>query len=188
MRSVIPEGELSPANICQTLAAIQPEGAIIVEEGLTTSLDYYSFSAAAPPHTILTITGGSIGYGMPCAIGAALACPDRPVINFQADGSAMYTVQSLWTQAREGLDITTMICSNRSYRILKVELERAGMGLSGINTRALTDLTGPDIDWVSIAEGFGVPAVSATSVKELAEALGRGISESGPFLIEMVVI
>ena len=158
-----------------------------MDEGLTTSLDYFALAAGAPPHTAMTITGGSIGYGMPCAIGAALACPDRPVINIQADGSGMYTVQSLWTQAREGLDITTMICSNRSYRILNIELYRAGVDSTGANTRALIDLAGPDLDWVRIAKGFGVPAVSVSSAKELAEGLKRGMSEKGPFLIEMMV-
>ncbi len=187
VRLTIPDGELTPANISRTLAALQPEGAIIVDEGLTTSLDYFALTAGAPPHTILTITGGAIGYGMPCAIGAALACPDRRVINLQADGSGMYTVQSLWTQAREGLNITTMICSNRSYRILRIELVRAGVASTGANTSALIDLAGPDLDWVKIAGGFGVPAVSVTSVKELAEGLKRGRSEKGPFLIEMMV-
>ena len=183
----LPDGELDPAKVCQTLAALQPEGAIIVEEGLTTSMDYYALTAGLPPHTILSITGGAIGYGMPCATGAALACPDRPVINFQADGSAMYTVQALWTQAREGLNITTLLCSNRAYKILKVELERAGIKRPGMNTQALTDLTGPDIDWVKTAGGFGVPAVSVTRAREFAHALKRGLLEPGPFLIEILL-
>jgi acetolactate synthase-1/2/3 large subunit len=182
-----PDGELDPAKVCQILAALQPEGAIIVEEGLTTSMNYYALTAGLPPHTILSITGGAVGYGMPCAIGAALACPDRPVINFQADGSALYTVQALWTQAREGLNITTLLCSNRAYKILKMELERAGINKPGMSTRALTDLTGPDIDWVKIAEGFGVPAVSVTTAQELAHAIQRGLLEQGPFLIEIQI-
>ena len=183
----MPDGDLDPVKVCQTLAALQPEGAIIVEEGLTTSMGYYSLTAGLPPHSILSIAGGSIGYGMPCAIGAALACPDRHVISFQADGSAMYTVQALWTQAREGLNITTLLCSNRAYKILRVELERAGIKNPGIKAQALTDLTGPDINWVKIAEGFGVPAVLVTTAQELARALNRGLIEPGPFLIEILL-
>jgi acetolactate synthase-1/2/3 large subunit len=186
IRPELPDGELNPLRISQTLAALQPEGAIIVEEGLTTSMDYYGLTKGVPPHTILSISGGAIGYGIPCATGAALACPDRTVINFQADGSAMYTVQALWTQAREGLNITTLLCSNRSYKILRMELERAGITSTGVNTKALTELTGPDINWVKVAEGFGVPAVSVTETRELATALNRGISEAGPFLIEIL--
>ena len=186
-RPAMPDGDLDPAKVCQTLAALQPEGAIIVEEGLTTSMGYYSLTAGLPPHSILSIAGGAIGYGMPCATGAALACPDRPVISFQADGSAMYTVQALWTQAREGLNITTLLCANREYKILKMELERAGIKSPGIKARALTDLTGPDIDWVKIAEGFGVPAVLVTTAQELARALNRGLIEPGPFLIEILL-
>ena len=184
-RPVIPHGELTPLKVSQTLAALQPEGAIIVEEGLTTSFEYYPLTASIPPHTILPITGGAIGYGMPCAVGAALACPERPVIDFQADGSAMYTIQALWTQARQGLNVTTLLCSNRSYRILQAELERAGIERPGKNAQALTELKEPTIDWVKIAEGFGVPAVSVKAVSELADALRRSLMEPGPSLIEM---
>ena len=186
-RSPIPEGALTPAAACQTLAALQPDGAIIVDEGLTTSARYYSMMAGLPPHTILLITGGAIGYGMPCALGAALACPDRPVINFQADGSAMYTVQALWSQAREGVNITTLICSNRSYRTLLAELRRAGIEKPGKNTQALTALTDPVIDWVSVSRGLGVPAVSVTDASALADALKRSLAEPGPSLIEMIL-
>jgi len=186
-RPPIPEGPLTPAAVCQTLAALQPEGAIIVDEGLTTSVRYYSMTASLPRHTILRITGGSIGYGMPCAFGAALACPDRPVINFQADGSALYTVQALWSQAREGANITTLICSNRSYRTLVAEFRRAGIEKPGKNAQALVTLTNPAIDWISVSRGFGVPAVSVTDVAALADALGRSLAEPGPSLIEMIL-
>ena len=124
---------------------------------------------------------------MPCALGAALACPDRPVIDFQADGSAMYTIQALWSEAREGLNVTTLLCSNRSYRILQAELQRAGIERPGENARALTELREPFIDWVKIAEGFGVPAVSVKEVSGLADALNRSFREPGPSLIEMVL-
>ena len=186
-RPSVPEGALTPAAVCQTLAALQPEGAIIVDEGLTTSGKYYSMAAGLPPYTILRLTGGAIGYGMPCALGAALACPDRPVINFQADGSALYTVQALWSQAREGLNITTLLCSNRSYRTLLGELRTAGVEKPGKNAQALTALTNPAIDWVSCARGLGVPAVSVTDVSGLADALKRSLAEPGPSLIEMIL-
>jgi acetolactate synthase-1/2/3 large subunit len=186
-RPAVPEGALTTVAACQTLAALQPEGAIIVDEGLTTSGRYYSMSPGLPPHTILSLTGGAIGYGMPCALGAALACPDRPVINFQADGSAMYTVQALWSQAREGLNITTLLCSNRSYRTLLGELRMAGVEKPGKNAQILTALTNPPIDWVSCARGLGVPAVSVSDASGLASALKRSLAEPGPSLIEMVL-
>jgi len=186
-RPAVPEGALTTAAACQTLAALQPEGAIIVDEGLTTSGRYYSMSPGLPPHTILPLTGGAIGYGMPCALGAALACPDRPVINFQADGSAMYTVQALWSQAREGLNITTLLCSNRSYRTLLGELRTAGVEKPGRNAQILTALTDPVIDWVSCARGLGVPASSVSDAPGLADALKRALAEPGPSLIEMVL-
>jgi acetolactate synthase I/II/III large subunit len=122
---------------------------------------------------------------MPCAAGAALACPDRPVINLQADGSAAYTVQALWTQAREGLNVTTLLCSNRSYQIVKVELERAGVTTPGHYAQSLTDLGHPTIDWVKIAQGFGVPGVSVDTAEDLAREIRRALEESGPHLIEM---
>jgi len=186
-RPPIPEGALTSAAVCQTLAALQPAGAIIVDEGGATSVRYYLIADVLPPHTILRITGGSIGYGMPCALGAALACPDRPVINFQADGGALYTVQALWSQAREGLNVTTLICSNRSYRTLIGELRRAGVEKPGVNAQALVTLTAPPIDWVSVSRGFGVPAVSVTDVAALADALRRSLAEPGPSLIEMIL-
>jgi len=138
-------------------------------------------------HSFITIAGGSIGYGMPCAIGAAIACPERPVINLQADGSGMYTVQALWTEAREGLNITTLICSNRSYNILKVELERAGIRTIGPQTSSLIELDRPDIDWVKLAQGMGVPAVSVETAEALAHEFRKALSEAGPHLISMML-
>jgi acetolactate synthase-1/2/3 large subunit len=186
-RTPIPEGALTPAAACQTVAALEPEGAIIVDEGLTTSADYYALAPSLPPHAILTLTGGAIGYGMPCALGASLACPDRPVINFQADGSAMYTMQALWSQAREGANITTLICSNRSYVTLLVELHKAGVKTLGENAQALTALTNPPLDWVNCARGLGVPAVAVRDCAGLADALKRSFAEPGPSLIEMIL-
>lgn len=182
-----PQGALTAEKACQTLAALQPEGAIIVDEGITVSLGYYRLTAGALPHSMLTVSGGSIGYGMPCATGAALACPDRPVINLQADGSAMYTVQALWTQAREGLNITTLLCSNRGYRILRVELERAGIAAPGSRALSLADIDRPALDWIRIASGMGVPACSVDTVEALARELKAALAEAGPHLIEMIL-
>jgi acetolactate synthase-1/2/3 large subunit len=186
-RAHLPDGELTAEKACLTLAALQPERAIIVDEAITSGFTYYPLTASSPPHTFMTIAGGSIGYGIPCATGAAVACPDRPVINLQADGSALYTVQALWTQAREGLHVITLICSNRSYKIVQVELSRAGITLFGDNARALTELNNPPIDWVSLARGFGVPAVSVNTVEGLARELQVGLAEHGPRLVEMVL-
>ncbi len=186
-RPDVPAGGLTGEKMSLVVAALQPEGAIIVDEGITSAFPYYQIAAGTPPHTLMTITGGSIGYGMPCAIGAALACPDRPVINIQADGSALYTVQSLWTEAREGLNVKTLLCSNRSYHILEMELARAGITSPGPNIRSLVGLDGPAIDWVKIAQGFGVPAVSVRSTEDLARKLAAALADPGPFLIEMIL-
>ena len=185
IRPEVPGGSLTPEKVCLTLAAVQPEGAIIVDEGLTTAFTYFPLTAGLPRMTLMTISGGAIGYGMPCAAGAALACPDRPVINLQADGSAAYTVQALWTQAREGLNVTTLLCSNRSYQIVRVELERAGVTTPGHYAQSLTDLGHPTINWVKIAEGFGVPGVSVDTTEDLAREIRRALEEPGPHLIEM---
>lgn len=184
----VPQGELTNEKACQTLAAMQPEGAIIVDEGISSAFPYYSLSSGLLPHTMITIAGGSIGYGMPCSIGAATACPDRPVINLQADGSALYTVQALWTQAQQALNITTLICSNRRYNILKLEVERAGITSIGPNMSALIDIENPHIDWTKMAEAMGVAAVSVNNAEQLAHEIQEALSEKGPHLVEMVLM
>ena len=125
-----------------------------MDEGTTSRLPYFSASAAGPRHTYLSHIGGAIGQGLPCATGAAVACPGRKVLALQADGSGMYTLQALWTQAREQLDVTTVICANRSYRVLQIELARAGIKEPGPQAVALTDLSHPVIDWVALARGI----------------------------------
>jgi len=182
-RPDLPDGPLTGVLVSTVLAALQPEGAIIVDESNTSIGRYYSQSAGTPPFSLLTLTGGSLGQGPPCSVGAAVACPDRPVINFQGDGGALYTVQALWTQAREGLNVTTLICSNRSYNILKVELNRAGMSSPGRNALKLIDIS--DIDWVKIGQGLGVPSVAVRTASELTHELRRALAEDGPHLIEM---
>jgi acetolactate synthase I/II/III large subunit len=183
-RPEIPTGALNPEKICSIIAALQPEEAIVVEEAVTTGLMYYPITSGVPPFSLLTLTGGAIGQGAPCAVGAAVACPDSPVINFQADGAGMYTLQALWTEAREGLNVTTLICSNRSYDILKFEYGRLGV-TPGKCASQLTDLAG--IDWVSLGKGMGVPSVKVTTAEELVRELGKALHEQGPNLIQMAI-
>jgi acetolactate synthase I/II/III large subunit len=183
----LPSGALTVGALGQCLASLQPEGAIVVDEGATSGLAYFALAAAAPPHDTLSLTGGAIGQGLPSAVGAALACPDRKVIAFQADGGGMYTLQALWTCARESLDVVAVIASNRAYRILQVELGRAGIAEPGPQARALTDLSHPELDWVSLARGLGVPATRADTAETFAAAFRRALSEPGPCLIEAVI-
>ncbi|MFP8879653.1 MAG: acetolactate synthase large subunit [Myxococcota bacterium] len=184
-RPEAPTGALHPGSLGQALAAVQPEGAIVVDEGATSGMPYFLAAAGAPRHTYLGLTGGAIGQGLPCATGAAIGCPDRQVIALQADGSGAYTVQALWTQARAALDVVTLLCSNRAYRILQVELGRAGVAEPGPIAKSLTDLSRPTLDWVSLAEGFGVPAARVETADELNHQLEIGFAESGPRLIEL---
>lgn len=168
---------------CAVVAVLQPENAIIVDESISSGGAYFELSALSPRHSLITLTGGSLGQGMPCAVGAAMACPHRAVINLQADGSALYTHQSLWMQARYSLDITTLLFSNRSYEILKLELLRAGGQLKSGATRQLTDLDRPPIDWVRLSEGMGVPAATADTPEGLADAMKKALVQPGPHLI-----
>jgi acetolactate synthase-1/2/3 large subunit len=182
-----PVGKLNAMTAGAAIAATMPEGAIVMDEAATSGLPFLAASAAAPPHTYLSLTGGAIGQGLPCATGAAVACPDRRVIAFQADGSAMYTIQALWTQARESLNITTVLCNNRSYRIMQVELARAGVTEPGRKARSLTDLSNPDIEWTSLARGLGVPSVRVETADALTRELERSLATPGPSLIEMIL-
>jgi acetolactate synthase-1/2/3 large subunit len=180
-------GAISPAAISQSLAALMPENAIVVDEGVTASRNFFGPTNTAQPHDWLRNRGGSIGIGPPLAIGAAIACPDRKVIALQADGSFMYTVQALWTQARENLDITTIVFANRAYAILRHELANVGAGNVGRKALDMLDLSRPDIDWVSLARGMGVSGVRAETMDQFNRALERGLAEPGPFLIEAVM-
>lgn len=169
------------------VAAVQPEGAIVVDESLTSGGAYWDASARCPRFTHLSLTGGAIGFGPPAAVGAAIACPDRKGINLQADGSGLYAPQALWTQARERLDVVTIVCSNAKYAILKLELALQKVGVPGSASRELTDITNPQIDWTSLARGFGVPARRAETAHELGEALREALNRAGPSLIEAVL-
>lgn len=182
-----PSGALTLDNLVAAIASVQPEGAIIMDEGNTSSMGYFAAAAGAPRFSYLTLTGGAIGQGLPCATGAAIACPDRPVIAIQADGSALYTIQALWTQAREGLNVTTLLCANNSYRILGVELTRSGVAEAGQQARQLISLSSPAINWVSLAESMGVSASRVETADSLVLELERALAEPGPHLIEAVL-
>jgi acetolactate synthase I/II/III large subunit len=179
-----PTGPLTPEVLTAAVSACLPDGAVVVDEGATTTPAYLSQAAGARRHTYLGHVGGAIGQGMPVALGAAIAAPDRPVVVLQADGSGLYTLQALWTQAREHLDVTTVVCANHGYRILQFELARAGQEQLGPATASLTDLDDPRIDWVRLAHGFGVPARRVGSAEELTAALTWAQTESGPHLVQ----
>ncbi len=182
-----PDGALTVDSIGPALALLQPEGAVVVDESGTTGAGYFYRAASSPRHSYLSLTGGSIGMGPACAVGAAIACPGRTVVNLQGDGGGMYTLQSLWTQAREGLRVVTLICANRGYKILELELARAGISGPGPRSRALVDLARPRLDWAQLARGMGVDARSVETVAALRDALARAFSEPGPHLIELVM-
>jgi acetolactate synthase I/II/III large subunit len=184
VRPALPEGDLTGESAAAVIGALLPEGAIVCDEANTSGLWLPGATAGAPPHDWLTLTGGAIGQGLPLATGAALACPDRPVLALEADGSAMYTATALWTHAREQLDITTVIFSNRSYAILNMELERTGAATAGRTARSLLDLSRPAIDFTALAVGMGVPATRAVTAGELAAQLRNALAEPGPHLIE----
>ena len=184
----LPDGALTAEKAAAVLGALLPEGAIVSDESNTSGLGLGQATAGSPAHDWLTLTGGAIGQGLPLAAGAAIACPDRPVIALEADGSAMYTISALWTYAREGLDVTTVIFSNRSYAILAMELERVGAAASaGDAARSLLDLSRPALDFTALAAGLGVPATRAITAAELAAGLRQALAEPGPHLIEAVL-
>jgi acetolactate synthase-1/2/3 large subunit len=180
-----PTGALTTESLAAAVGATLPEGTIVVDEGNTAGLFVSGATAGGPRHDWLTLTGGAIGIGLPMATGASVAAPDRPVLCLQADGSAMYTPQALWTQAREGLNVTTVVLSNRSYAILNMELHRVGADGGGPLARRLLDLTDPELDFSELAHGMGVPAHRVEQAEDLATALERGFAEQGPTLIEV---
>ena len=187
VRSALPTGALNAASIIQTIGLLMPENTILCDESVTSGRDAFKSTFGAAPHDLLQITGGAIGIGLPLAAGAAVACPDRKVILMQADGSAMYTMQALWTHAREQLDIVTIVFANRSYAILHNELKMVGAGEPGRNARRMLDLDDPAFDWVMMARASGVEAVRATSADSFADALKAALARKGPFLIEAVI-
>lgn len=183
----LPTGKLTPETLSAVVAALLPENAIVMDESNTSMGPFCAMSRSAPRHSYLTQPGGAIGLGLPCATGAAVACPERTVINLQADGSAMYTVQALWTQAREQLNVKTIICNNAGYRILGIELMRTGVKQFGQQAQSMIGLTSPPIDWTGLSKSLGVPAVRVETAEDLAAQLARAIGESGPQLIEAIL-
>ncbi len=178
---------LTTAALGRAVAALLPEDAIVSDEMVSSNEAIWPHLGCAPRHDFLPVAGGSIGQGLPVAVGAALACPDRKVVALEADGSGMYTLQALWTMARENLDVTTVILANRRYRILEVEMRRTGGGAPGPCAAPMMDIGRPDLDWVSLARGLGVEASRAQTAAEFTAQFGRAIESRGPRLIEAVL-
>jgi acetolactate synthase-1/2/3 large subunit len=187
-RPELPVGEpLTAASVGRAVGALLPDGAIISDESVSSSEPIWPHLAGAAMHDHLPVTGGSIGQGLPVALGAALACPGRKVVALEADGSAMYTLPALWTMARERLDVTIVILANRRYRILDIEMQRTGAGAVGPCAEKMIDLTNPEPDWVKLAQGLGVEAVRAATANEFIRELNAAMRETGPRLIEAVL-
>lgn len=181
-----PSGRFDQFTIGQVIARLVPEGAIVSDEAATSGLGSAIALATAAPHDVLSLTGGAIGQGLPLAAGASVACPDRKVVCLHGDGGAMYTVQALWTMAREQLDVTTVIFANRSYGILNIELQRVGAD-AGPQALSMLDIGNPDLDWVALAQGLGVEAVRVEAIDAFRDAFASAMSQSGPRLIEAVL-
>jgi len=186
-RPGVPRGKLSAAKVCRAVGHLLPENAILVDEAITSGLMLSAMTAGAPRHDLITLTGGAIGQGLPNAIGAAVACPDRPVLALIGDGTAMYTIQSLWTMVREQLNVTSIIFNNASYSVLNVELERVGAQGAGPKARSQLDLSGPVLNFAQLAQAMGVHAVRVSTAEELVKAMEYAFAHPGPHLIETIV-
>jgi acetolactate synthase-1/2/3 large subunit len=173
-------GALTPESVAATVAALMPEGTVIVDESISFGRGFFAATKAAPPHDWLALTGGAIGDGLPLATGAALGAPGRRVITLQADGSAMYTLQALWTQAREALDVTTVVFANRKYAILLAELASVGAN-PGRTALDMMDLGNPDLGWTKLAAGMGVEAARAETCERFADLLGQSVTRRDRF-------
>ncbi|MER9234605.1 acetolactate synthase large subunit [Mesorhizobium sp. M0622] len=183
----LPHGAITLPGLAAVIGALIPDQGIVVDESVTSGRGLFPATRNSRPHDWLQNVGGSIGFGMPAATGAAIACPDRKVLCLEADGCGMFTLQSLWSQAREGLDITTVIFANREYAILKQELANVGVPSPGPKALDLLNIGRPDLDWVGLARSMGVEAGRATTLEELADQLGRGLATPGPYLVELVM-
>jgi acetolactate synthase-1/2/3 large subunit len=180
----VQKGKITPAGAAETLAALLPAQAIVIEEAITLRNFFFSALMNAAPHDSLENIGGAIGAGPPLATGAAIAAPGRRVVGVQADGSAMYTIQGLWTQARENLDVTTIVLSNRKYAVLFKELADVG-AVPGKTANDLFEIDRPAIDWMRLSESMGVEAARADTLDRFADLLRNSFSRRGPFLIEL---
>ncbi|MCF8470168.1 MAG: acetolactate synthase large subunit [Parvibaculum sp.] len=183
----LPKGELDQFTAGQVIAHYLPEGAIISDEAATSGIGTAISTINAAPHDYLALTGGSIGQGLPLATGAAVACPDRKVVCIHGDGGAMYTLQALWTQAREKLDVTNVIFANRSYAILNIELMRVGAENPGPKALSMLDLHNPELNWVQLGQGMGVESVRVETVEEFTDAFASAMKQKGPCLIEVMI-
>ncbi|MGH7073761.1 MAG: acetolactate synthase large subunit [Stellaceae bacterium] len=184
-RPAVPRGAITLSGLAQTIGALLPENVIVADESITSGRGLMAATKGAPPHDWLTNTGGSIGIGLPLAVGAAIACPERPVLCLEADGSGMYTPQALWTMAREGLNVTAVIFANRAYQILKGEYANVGAGNMGPRALDMLEIGRPDLDWVALGNSMGVPGTRVADLDEFADALRAGFSSAGPKLIEV---
>ncbi len=184
-----PDGPLDAGSVAQALAHFLPEDAIVVDEAITTGMAIGPATVTARRHDWLNLTGGSIGWGLPGAVGAAVACPDRKVVCLEGDGSAMYTIQALWTMARENLDVLVVIFNNRKYSILEMEFAQTGArdGTPGPKAGSTLDIGSPDMDFAAVAQGMGVTASRATSTDEFNEQMARAMAGSGPHLIDAII-
>ena len=183
----LPTGPLTAQAVCQALGALLPEGAVVSDEGNTSGLFAPGATAGSPPHDWLCLTGGAIGQGLPVAVGAAVAAPERRVVALEADGSALYTLQSWWTMAREGLNVTTILLNNHSYAVLNMELDRVGVEQPGPLARRMLDLGDPSIDFVHLARGLGLHATRAESAEEFSDQLARALATPGPSVVEAII-
>ncbi|MGD1933520.1 MAG: acetolactate synthase large subunit [Candidatus Phaeomarinobacter sp.] len=180
-------GALDADGVGRAIAHFLPDGAGVSDEGATAGLFTNIYTETAAPHDHMTLTGGAIGQGLPLAAGAALACPDQKVVCFHGDGGAMYTLQALWTMARENLDVVTVILSNRSYAILNIELMRVGAENPGPKALSMLDLHNPELNWTQLAKGMGVEAVRCETAEAFNDAFEASMSRKGPFLIEAMI-
>lgn len=182
-----PRGKLTAEKVCKAVGHLLPDNAILVDEAITSGLMLGTFTAGAPAHDLITLTGGAIGQGLPNAVGAAVACPNRPVLALVGDGASMYTIQALWTMARERLDVTSIVFNNASYSVLNIELERVGADEAGPKAKAQLDLSGPVLNFAQLGQGMGVSSVRVTSTEEFVRALEHALATPGPHLIEAMV-
>jgi acetolactate synthase-1/2/3 large subunit len=187
VRPDLPSGPLTADAVCQAIGALLPEDAIVSDEGNTSGLFAAGHTAGAPAHDWLCLTGGAIGQGLPVALGAAVAAPNRKVVALQADGSAMYTLQSWWTMAREDLDVVTVIFNNASYAVLNMELNRVGATAGGPKAKEMLDIGHPNLDFVALATGMGLPATRATTAEEFNDQFAAAVARTGPSVIEAVI-
>ncbi len=183
-RPSLPSGPITIEGLAAAVGALLPDGAIVVDESITSGRGMMHATRGAPRHDWLVNTGGAIGIGMPLSVGAAVACPDRPVVCLEADGSGMYTLQALWTAAREGLAITVVVFANRAYQILKGEIAALG-GNPGPRALDMLEIGRPDLDWCALAKGMGVPARRVENLDDFARALRDGYASRAPNLIEV---